>query len=137
MLQLVHKEEEMYMAYESRFYVVEKGFRASESTRDTAGDDKVWAEKIAMFDLCSVPEVSDIIRKNYKPTDCYIYEGNEMIVEDMYGDLLIEVPLKDMIDILEKVTVESTYRRFQPFLMMLKGFNPKQWVNIAVLHYGH
>ena len=130
MLQLVHKEEEMYMAYESKFYVVEKG------TTGTI-EGKVWAEKIAMFDLCSAPNVSNIIRKNYNPTNCYIYEGDEAILDDCYGEPLLEIPLKDMIDILEKVTIESTYRRFQPFLMMLKGFNPNQWTDITVLHYGH
>ena len=126
------------MAYESRFYVVEKGFRASESTRDTAGDDKVWAEKIAMFDLCSVPYISNIIRNNYKPTDCYIYEGDEMLVDDKYGDPLIEVPLKDMIDILESTMPRvGYYRRYLPFLMMLKGFIQGDYINLAVLHYGY
>jgi len=126
------------MAYESKFYVVEKGFRASESIRDTAGDDKVWAEKIAMFDLCSVPEVSDIIRKNYKPTDCYIYEGDEMLVDDQYCEPLIEVPIRDMIDIIETVIPKTGYyRRYLPFLSMLKGFSLNDWVNLVVLHYGH
>lgn len=127
------------MAYESRFYVVEKGL-VSESIRDTAGDDKVWAEKIAMFDLCSVPEVSNEVHSKYHPTDCYIYEdnGNDMIVDDKYGDPLIEVPIKDMIDIIGRVIPKTGYyRRYLPFLAMLKGFSLNDWNNLVVLHYGH
>ena len=124
------------MAYESRFYLVQKG-SVSESVRDTAGDDKVWAEKIAMFDLCSVPKVYDEIHGKYQPTNCYIYENNEMLLEDNYGDPLLEIPVKDMIEIIERALSKEYYRRYMPFLMMLKGFNLNDWSDLVVLHYGH
>ena len=117
------------MAYESKFYIVEKG--------NMKMDERVWAEKIAMFDLCCVPEISNIIRKKYQPTDCYIYEGNEQLVEDCYGAPLLEIPVKDMIELIEDAIHTKYYRRYIPFLQMLKGFNLNDWGNLVVLHFGH
>ena len=117
------------MAYESRFYVVDKS--------DLKIEARAWGEKIAMFDLCCVPEISGIIRKKYQPTDCYIYEGNEQLLEDLYGDPLLEIPVNDMIEMLEDAMHNKFYRRYQPFLQMLKGFNLKDWNNLVVLHFGH
>lgn len=123
------------MGYESKFYIVNKTTQKS-----IIDGDRYWAEVIAMFDLCKVYAVSDIIRNNYKATDAYIYsdDGNTEIVEDNYGSPMIEVPIDDMIQIMEKViTSEDYYRRYNPFLQMLKGFNKSDWGNLVVLHYGY
>ena len=76
----------------------------------------------------------------YSATDAYIYadDGNTEIFEDRYGDELIEIPIKDMIQILKDLEkVYPDYRRLKPFKNMLKGFDTEQWKDIVVLHYGY
>ena len=121
------------MGYESKLYVVEKG---KMSWRE---DGRVWGEVIAMFDLCKVYSISDKIRDKYKPTDCYFYSDieDEEIVEDLYGQPLLEVPVPDMIQIIEDVAAKDDYRRYAPCLGLLKGFDKSQWNDLVVLHYGH
>lgn len=121
------------MGYESKLFVVSKTRR---SYRD---DERVWGEVIATFDLCKVYDVSDVIRNKYKPTNCFIYSdnGNDEILEDMYGEPLREVPFSDMIEIIEKAAAKDDYRRYAPCLGLLKGFNLDEWNNLVVLHYGH
>jgi hypothetical protein len=122
------------MGYESKCYVVNKTH-----LRDI-DDKRFWAEVIAMFDLCKVNDISEQIRNNYHATDTYILadDGNTKIIEDAYGEPLIEIPIKDLISILEEnIEKNPHYRRYNPFLCMLKGFNPDEWNNLVVLHYGY
>ena len=121
------------MGYESKFYIVNK------TTLKSLDGKKYWAEVLAMFDLCKVPVVYDQICK-YPKTNVYIYadDGNTEINEDAYGDDMIEIPIADMVDIMDKVIHnEDYYRRYYPFLGLLKGFNPNEWNDLVVLHYGH
>lgn len=117
------------MGYESKLYVVDK--------HHWKWSNKPWGEVIAMFDLCKVPGLNF---SKYPPTDCYIYadDGNTEIREDNYGDPLKEIPIKDMIQMLEEaIKTEDYYRRYQPCLSLLKGFNLDDWGNLVILHYGH
>lgn len=122
------------MGYESKCYVVNKTH-----LRDI-DDKRFWAEVIAMFDLCKVNDISEQIRNKYPTTDVYILadDGNTKIIEDAYGEPLIEIPIKDLISILEEhIDKNPHYRRYNPFLCMLKGFNPDEWNDLVVLHYGY
>jgi len=117
------------MGYESKLYVVDK--------HHWKWSNEPWGEVIAMFNLCKVPELNF---SKYPPTDCYIYadDGNTEIREDNYGDPLKEIPIKDMIQMLEEaIKTEDYYRRYQPCLSLLKGFNLDDWGNLVILHYGH
>lgn len=122
------------MGYESRFYIVKKGSLIVED------DGKIWGEVIASFNMSKVQDVYMRI-KNYPKTNCYFYSdiGSEKVIEDRYGDELIEIPINDMIAIMGEVIKEDTeYRRFRPFLSLLLGFNLEQWYdNLVVLHYGY
>ena len=116
------------MGYESKLYVVDK--------HDWKWCDEKWGEVIASFDLCCVP----INFSQYPTTDCYIIadDGNTKITEDQYGSPLKEVPVKDMINMIEKeIEADEDYRRYQPCLNLLKGFDLSRWENLVVLHYGH
>lgn len=122
------------MGYESRFYIVDKTDIKSQDGK------RYWAQIIAMFDLCKVYAVSSPIRDKYPATDAYIYadDGNTEIIKDKYGDPLIEIPIDDMIQLMEKViTSEDYYRKYNPFLQLLKGFNKPDWGDLVVLHYGY
>jgi hypothetical protein len=120
------------MGYESRLYVVNKT-----TTKNFEGTH-FYAEKIATFDLSKIGEY-EIFHK-YPATDCYIYadDGNTEILKDCYGEELIEIPIPDAIKILEDLIAKyPNYRRWRPCLSLLKGFNPDQWDNLVVLHYGY
>lgn len=122
------------MGYESRLYVVNKTY--CQGIRE---NEIYYAEVIAQFNLSKVPMIVERIRK-YDPTDVYIYKdnGNDVITEDDYGDPLIEIPIEDMIEIIEKViTSDDHYRRYAPCLQLLKGFFKWEWSNLVVLHYGY
>lgn len=124
------------MGYESRLYVVNKSDYGFE--RDFDGKKLKYAEVIASFELCKVYEVSDKMRM-YSDTDCFIYDGDEELIEDKYGNTLKEIPIADAIAIIEEAAESEgyAYRRYQPCLSLLKGFDTSEWRNLVVLHYGH
>lgn len=120
------------MGYESRLYVVNK------TTSRNFKDTHFYAEQIASFDLSKTGEYEAFHR--YPATDCYIYadDGNTEILEDKYGEKLIEIPLPDAIKILEDLADQYPgYRRWSPCIALLKGFDLTQWNNLVVLHYGY
>lgn len=120
------------MGYESKFYIVEK----SDLHIDENG--KKWAMNIASFDMCKIGASSWLSK--YPETEYYIYadDGNTEIVEDCYGDSLREIPINDLIDIIENDPKIKGYRRAEPFLALLKGFDQSKFNNnLVVLHYGH
>jgi hypothetical protein len=113
------------MGYESRFYIVNK-----------LGS---YGEKIAVFNMCKVPKLYNVI-KDYPKTDIFIYadDGDTHITEDCYGKPLIEIPVNDMIYHLRNVIEHDIhYRRYKPFLRMLLSFDTPEWENLVVLHYGY
>lgn len=120
------------MGYESRLYVVEKS--------NSRMDDRVWAEVIATFNL-SKAGLDLLAIRQFPDTDCYIYEDTSdyKIVEDAYGKPLKEIPISDMIKIIQKEAEKDQYhyRRWKPCLALLEGFDESQWDNIKVLHYGY
>ena len=116
------------MGYESRLYIVEKS-----SNKDD--DGRVWAEVVAIFNLCVV----NININKYPDTNCYFYDRDNKVIDDKYGDPLKEIPVPDMIQCIEESMKEDNgnYRRWQPCLQLLKGFDESQWSKLAVLHYGY
>ena len=120
------------MGYESRLYIVQK-----HTYHERKSDGKVWGEIIAIFNLCVV----DLDLHKYPHTNCYIYsdDGNTTIEEDKYGVPLKEIPIPDMIEYIEEIqkTEDGSYRRWQPCLQLLKGFDESQWDKLVVLHYGY
>ena len=123
------------MGYESRLYVVDK-------YKNMKNEDLglVWSSVIAVYDLSKAGE--DFVRKvrAFPDTDCYVYadDGNTPIVEDRYGAKLKEIPLNEMIAILAyEIRANSYYRRLKPILALLMAFDPRDWENLVVLHYGY
>lgn len=120
------------MGYESKLIVIDKTDIFDNELKMRFG------ERIATFDLCNVPSVARDVR-DYPDTNAYFYadDGNTQVTEDLYGEPLKEIPIPDMIQILEKAAVGDNYRRYAPCIQMLKGFDLSQWKNIVVLHFGH
>lgn len=120
------------MGYESRLYVVEKS-----SCVGLDEDGKRYGEIIAMIDMCKLGNGFCKVLNEYPATDCYIYIDGERTVEDKYGDPLVEMPLEDVIAIFEECSQEENYRRYAPAIGLLGGFNPNEWGELVVLHYGY
>lgn len=124
------------MGYESKLFVVEKSMMPYHER-----DGMQYCQVIAMFDLCKFYPLIDIL--NYYPdTNCYFYmlDGNTRVYEDMYGDPLKEIPIADVIDVLEEeLDKGENYRRIYPLLEMLKAFEEHrdQWHKVVVLHFGY
>ena len=120
------------MGYESRIYVCEK----PDYVREEEGRE--WAECICSFNLCGVSGRMLNRIDAFPETNLFFCDnGHETVYEDKYGKTPKEIPLADMIDILECEIVEENYRRYMPCLGLLKGFNPRQWDKLVCLHYGY
>ena len=118
------------MGYESRLYVVDKKSLMGTET-------KRWAEVVAVFNMCKFGAFNGVFQKE---TDCFVYadDGNTKITEDKYGDVLTEASIKEVIKYLEGYKEnQEHYRRVEPLLGLLKSFNPSEWEELVVLHYGY
>lgn len=118
------------MGYESRVYVVNK-------TSMMDGDNKRYGQIVAMFDICKFNGFDGIFKTE---TDCYIYadDGDTQITKDKYGDPLKEATIDEVINYLEKFAAkQKPYRRVTPLLELLKGFDPSEWEDLIVIHYGY
>ena len=119
------------MGYESKIYVVSK-------SGISFGEEKQYAEVIAVFYASKYIELADVFKK---VTDCYIYadDGNSMILWDCYGDELKEAPIGDVIRFLEsELERGETYSRIKPLLALLKAFDGSAWgKKLVCLHYGY
>jgi len=123
------------MGYEVKYYIVEK----STLSGDDFAEGKIYAKTIAMFDLCKDYSISEFTSE-YPATNYYIFadDGNTPIITDSYDTELKEIPLKDMIDFVEKTIKEKDYyRRRLPLLNLLRSFDNDDWANIVVLQYGY
>jgi hypothetical protein len=117
------------MGYESKLYIVDK--REPEKT-----EGKRYAQVITMFNMCKF-DFGSIFSKE---TDCYFYadDGNTEIIKDRYDDTLTEANIEDVIQYLEEYkNNQEYYRRVDPLLGLLKGFNPAEWDDLKILHYGY
>lgn len=122
------------MGYESKIYIVEK----STIGRDINGKRMWLGDVVASFRLGKTPIYQEIHDK-FSPTDTYFYadNGDTEIIEDCYGNPLTEIPIPDLIDILERAESKGHYRRYTPLIQMLQGFDLAQWKDLVALHYGY
>lgn len=122
------------MGYDMRLYVVDKSdmLGYDENTKD-----KKFASVEASVELYKTDDIVDSLRLA-PPTDCYIHEGDEVLVEDMYGKPLTEVSLQEAISKLQAgLAATGGYRRYQIALSLLQGFVLAGMTDVVVLQYGH
>lgn len=116
------------MAYESRIYIV-----------NVTGDyNSPYAQPIMEYDLCNMGSNSGFRNLFKEPIDFEIFvDDNTATDTDKYGDRIKEGDLQEVIAWLEAWPDAKTYRRIPPFLAALKAFNPGEWENLKILHYGY
>ncbi len=91
-----------------------------------------------MIDLCKPGGDSHLLKLDWRNKDHHrlfwkYYMGTQEVTEDLYGDYAQPLPIKDVIEALEKDSAEDDYRRFKWALGMLRAM-PK---DAEVLFYGH
>ena len=122
------------MGYESRFYVINKFGNPND-------EGSCYAEAIAVFDMCKVWGISKhftepLINIDFYPIDDRS-EDEGYLKEDLYGDTLKVLPIAKAIEVLKEKYDDKDYRRYQPFLCMLEGFDESQWDELLVVHFGY
>ena len=113
------------MGYESRIYVVNVNKSIS------------YGEVIARFDLSKIGNGFSDLFKN--PVDFHFYaeDGDTIITKDSYGDEVKTASIQDVIEWLETKGREIHYRRIEPLIGLLKGFDFAEWEDLRVVHYGY
>lgn len=115
------------MGYESRLYVVDKHRAAN------------YAQKIAVINM-GVMGYNNGWKElfcNLLACDLYAEDGNTLITEDNYGEKLKSTDIQSVIEWLETKGREMDYRRIEPLIGFLKGFDPNEWEDLQVVHYGY
>jgi hypothetical protein len=72
---------------------------------------------------------------DYKNVD--IWEGDEKIAEDLYGDKLPAIPLLHLLSAINQELKLGSYRRFKLAKSLLDEFVSSKWDNVYVVPYGH
>ena len=127
------------MGYEMRFYIGLK----FKNMNGMDNKDYNFFQKIAMFDYCVESGLSNFVDK-YESAKVYGFftQEDKEEITDKYGEEFKSVPIEDLIAYLEEHPLED-YRRYKPFLMLLKGFkeNKKEFDNevteLLVIRYGY
>lgn len=121
------------MGYESKLLIVQK------SRYSSICDNMFYGNCIAAFKLSKVGDRVHSAIMAYPDSSVYTYadDGNTVITEDLYGNKLKEIPLKDMINILKEELRLYSYRRFETCLKMLEAFDSDKWEDVVVLHCGY
>lgn len=123
------------MGYESRLYVVERNVHKNKDGEPSW----VYGEKIAMFNLCCMGRDWDIDGIFSEPIDFpieYDAKGND-VYEDLYGQHCGMADIDTVIESLEEFAEHDDYRRIEPVLCLLKGFDKSRWKDLRVVHYGY
>ena len=123
------------MGYESKLIIVE-GYPTKQKSYE-----KTYSNKIMEIDLCKAGYdgfFSKLLQKS-EETEYYYFadDGNKKIIKDLYDEPLKELPLKELINALEKDYEDTNYRRFYIAIKALKSFKKNDWPYLHVLHFGH
>lgn len=115
------------MGYESRLYIVETHKNGN------------YAEKIATINMRVMGCDSGWRELFCNSFDCELYadDGNTLLTEDNYGKKLKSADILSVIDWLETKGREMGYRRIEPLIGLLKGFDISEWEDLQVVHYGY
>lgn len=116
------------MGYEHRFYIVEHA------------EGQPYVSPIATYDLSRVDRFKYKEFFKDKLEARLFIDGDTDVDEDCYGDpLMYATNLRELANYLEELNEKTPdgYRRFMPLVALLRGFNPKEWNTLKVVHYGH
>lgn len=108
--------------------------------KKTTPDFKDWRDfKSIMGKHVGVEsETADLFDIGTQYDMVHIYDGNEKVDEDLYGDPLPAIPVLQVLSAIEEeLKLDSSYRRFNLAYVILKEMSSDRWKNIFVVPYGH
>ena len=116
------------MGYESKLIVVDRFEVRKEEWSYVGG------EVVAEFNMGNLPWTPIEIFQT--PIDFDLYVNDEPTRKDCYGEYCKMAKPEVVADKLEEMSNEDNYRRYNPVIQMLRGFNPDEWDDLEVVHYG-
>lgn len=120
------------MAYESRIYIINV-----KEIEFPGGSIFHHVENIAGINMrCMEIGFRDIFTEIIKG-DLFSLDGKELISEDCYGNEVEAAEISTVIEWLENQITKDNYRRLNPLLNLLKGFNTEEWEHLLVVHFGY
>ena len=124
------------MGYDQRFYIVNR----NKGMESKIFPKHYYCEILAMYEYCCDNQLADFIDKNGEPSECYLFVNDFETeqIKDPYGEEFKAIDICRLIDYLEK-NPDEDYRRYKPFINMLKGFadNFENFDDLLVIRYGH
>ena len=126
------------MAYESRLFIVNR--RESTNWNPLLGKDVDWVygENIADIKMSAMRN-EEFYALFDKEIDYKLFiDNNEIDTDkDKYGEHLKYAKISTVVAWLEEELTKSNYRRLQPLLGLLRGFDERKWDELQVVHYGY
>lgn len=116
------------MSYESQIYIVKP---------HREGLSMDFAEKVAMFRLGYVDGMYEFARK-YPESSCYILDDgcDAEIIFDKYGELLREIPIRELIFELDRRNRENKRWDISTAIAALAHYSDTP-CKLVALHYGY
>ena len=123
------------MAYESRLFIVNRIKYTNWMGKDI---DWVYGEKIADIKMSSMQN-EEFYALFDKEIDYKLFiDNNEIDTDkDKYDEHLKYAKIGTVVAWLEEELTRSNYRRLQPLLGLLRGFDEREWDELQVVHYGY
>lgn len=112
------------MGYESKLYIADYHKKTD------------WMDVIGSFDLCKMGSGFRDIFKTPITSEVWL-SCKDCGMKDMYGEVIKYADLEDVAAYLETHCRHMKYRRIEPCIAFLRGFNKSEWEDLKVLHYGH
>lgn len=83
------------------------------------------------------PLTSEIFDVGMSYSNVDIWQGDEKIIEDPYGDPLPAIPVKQILAAINEELKIERYRRFELAKVLLEELSSSKWDNIFIVPYGH
>lgn len=116
---------------------------------DPDGGDAHYFSTISTFDLCKVDLKASCYMKDNaniilmengiikKGIPIYLYEGDNKITEDRYGDRLYAIPPDVLLEELKEKRDKDGYRRYPPAIALIESISEFWGEEFQVVLYGH
>lgn len=130
------------MGYETRVIIGQKSTMKDE-------DGSYWFNIIAQYDLCKVDlfdlgktvqgKGASLLSRNdtIERTKIHYYEGDNKIVQDLYGEELIAFDPQLLLETLIEKRKTDAYRRYSPIIALLEAMIPEFPEGFQVVLFGH
>lgn len=121
------------MGYESRIFVMNRKIIKSEKPEI---EDYIYAEMLAEINMCCMETTFPKLFQT--PIDFDIFgENDAFLTLDKYGKRCNYAEFAPVIEWLKEDIKQSDYRRLKPLLAYLEAFDPAQWNELILVHYGY